>query len=102
MDLSMRAETLDTWFPTAYIPLAQTALTCVLLEEVVPYGGEPLLHGDPRFFAQTTLCVYCWRRERQAMAVILPQIIPLAQTAPTCVLLEKVYPPRTLCVLLEA
>ena len=73
------------------IPLAQTALRCVLLEEVGPYGGEPLLHVDPRFFAQTTLCVYCWRRERQAMAVVLPQIIPLAQTAPTCVLLEEVY-----------
>ena len=75
------------------IPLAQTALRCVLLEEVGPYGGEPLLHVDPRSLAQTTLCVYCWRRERQAMAVVLPQIIPLAQTAPTCVLLEEVYLP---------
>ena len=89
----MKAEKLDTWSPSAYIPLAQTALRCVLLEEVVPYGGEPLLHGETRFFAQTTLCVYCWRRERQEMAVVLPQIIPLAQTAPTCVLLEEVYLP---------
>ena len=71
------------------IPLAQTALMCVLLEEVFP--DMPL--------AQTAF-----------MCVLLEEVfpyIPLAQTALMCVLLEEVFPYIPLaqialmCVLLE-
>ena len=95
MDFSLEAEarTLDTWAPDTIIPLAQTALTCVLLEEVFPYGGMPELHDDIRASSRRPhhVCnaggVSSWRG-----AVTFPLNIPLAQTARACVLLEGVNP----------